>query len=144
MNLFTIGFSKKNAKEFFDLLINNNIERLIDIRLNNKSQLAGFTKASDLQYFLKAIVNIEYLYMSIFAPTKELLNDYRKKKINWDQYKVEYLEILKNRNILKELDISIFNNACLLCSEAIPDKCHRKLLAEFLTKHYPDIKIIHL
>jgi len=143
MNLYTIGFSKKSAEEFFKLLKSNNIMRLIDIRLNNKSQLAGFTNVKHLPYFLK-IHGIEYIYKPEFAPTQELLTGYKKKSISWPEYEVKYKEILVNRNILKNLNWSIFDDAVLLCSEQKADKCHRRLLAEYLAQNNNQIKIKHL
>ena len=87
MKLYTIGFIKKSARVFFETLLKNNIKRLVDIRLNNTSQLAGFTKREDLRYFLEAIGNIEYIHLEKFAPSKELLNAYKKKLINWERTK---------------------------------------------------------
>jgi len=144
MNLYTIGFSKKSAKQFFELLTNNGVKRLVDIRLNNKSQLAGFTKQDDLKYFLKAIGNIEYVYMPIFAPTEELLKGYQQKKVNWDMYEKEYLDILKKRDVLKNMDFSVFDSACLLCSEDSSEQCHRRLAAEYIAKHNNKVKVVHL
>lgn len=144
MNLYTIGFVKKSAKDFFDILKNNGIIKVIDIRLNNKSQLAGFTKKEDLQFFLKAICNIDYVHIEQYAPTKELLKTYKKKKIDWEEYEKEYTAILDRRNILNNIDYSIFENACLLCSEPTAQQCHRKLLAEYLARGNREITIIHL
>jgi uncharacterized protein (DUF488 family) len=144
MNIYTIGFTKKSAEEFFNILIKNSVRRIIDTRLNNRSQLAGFTKEEDLKYFLKKIANIEYVYMPQWAPTDEILNGYRKKLISWEQYEKKYTDILKGRNILEKLDFSILENACLLCSEDKPEHCHRRLLAEYLVRHNNSIKIIHL
>jgi uncharacterized protein (DUF488 family) len=144
MNLYTIGFTKKSAEEFFNILIKNSVRRIIDTRLNNKSQLAGFSKEEDLKYFLKKISNIDYVYMPQWAPTEEILNGYRKKLINWQEYEKKYTDILKERNILKKLDLSILEDACLLCSEDKPEHCHRRLLAEYLSSYNNNIKIIHL
>ncbi len=144
MTLFTIGFSKKNAETFFELLIQNGVKKLIDIRLNNKSQLAGFTKSSDLQYFLKKIVNIEYIHMQQFAPTKDLLKKYQDKQVSWEEYEVQYKEILNKRNVVKNLDYSLFDNAVLLCSETTAECCHRRLLAEYLAGNNSSIEIRHL
>lgn len=142
INLYTIGFTKKSAKEFFELLMKNKIKKVIDIRLNNKSQLSGFAKHDDLIYFLKIIGNIEYIYQPDYAPTKELLEAYRKKIINWEEYEKKYFEIL-NQN-LKTTDYSFFNDSCLLCSEELPKYCHRRLLAEYLAGQNRQINIIHL
>ncbi len=144
MDLCTIGFTKKNAEVFFELLTKNKVKRIIDIRLNKKSQLAGFAKGDDLKYFLKAIGNIEYSYMPEYAPTKELLKGYRDKEISWEEYESQYLKILRDREILKNIDWSLFDNGCLLCSEETATNCHRRLLAEYLATSNKKIKIKHL
>lgn len=138
MKLLTIGFTKKTAEEFFNLLIENKIKTIIDIRRNNKSQLAGYTKENDLKYFLKKVANIDYIYFEEFAPDQTLLKKYRAKEVNWTQYEEEYLNHIKKSNIWKDLDINIFQNACLLCSESSPKKCHRRLLAEFIVNKYKE------
>lgn len=143
MSLFTIGFSQKSAEEFFNILNSNNVIRLIDIRLNNKSQLAGFTNVKHLPYFLK-IHNIDYLYRPDFAPTKELLNVYKNKTISWKEYEVKYNEILVRRKIIKKIDWNIFEDSVLLCSEPTAEQCHRRLLAEYLAQNNSEIKIKHL
>ena len=143
MNLYTIGFSQKSAEEFFNILKLNNVIRLIDIRLNNKSQLAGFTNVKHLPYFLK-IHDIEYLYRPDYAPSKELLDGYKKKSISWDEYEVEYKKILAQRNVIEKVDWKIFSDAVLLCSEPTAEKCHRRLLAEYLAQNNSEIKIKHL
>lgn len=143
MTLYTIGFSQKSAEEFFKILKTNNIIRLIDIRLNNKSQLAGFTNVRHLLYFLK-IHDIEYLYRPDFAPSKELLNGYKDKSISWKEYEILYNEILIKRNIIEKIDWVIFENSVLLCSEPTADKCHRRLLAEYLAQKNNEIKIKHV
>jgi len=144
LNLYTIGFTKKSAKEFFDLLISNGVKRLIDIRLNNKSQLAGFAKSEDLQYFLRKIGQIDYVYMPEFAPTEELLDGYRNKSVNWTEYEKQYCKLLADRKVLVNKDISIFDNACLLCSEPTAKQCHRRLAAEYIALSNKELKIIHL
>jgi len=144
VKLYTIGFTKKLANEFFNILISNNVKRLIDVRLNNKSQLSGFTKSEDLQYFLKKIGQIDYIYMSEFAPTDELLDGYRKKQIGWDEYEKQYCSLLAQRDVLKNKNVSIFDNACLLCSEPTARQCHRRLAAEYIARSNKEIKIIHL
>lgn len=143
MNLFTIGFSQKNAEDFFSILKSNNVIRLIDIRLNNKSQLAGFTNVKHLPYFLK-IHDIEYLYRPDFAPSKELLNRYKNKFISWKEYEFEYNKILAQRNIIDKINWNIFKDSVLLCSEPTVEQCHRRLLAEYLSKMKSDLKIKHL
>lgn len=144
MKLFTIGFTKKSAKTFFEILIENEVKTVIDIRLNNKSQLAGFTKGDDLPYFLEEIAEIDYIHMPNLAPPKNLLQSYKKNKVVWSDYQDEYLKILIERNILKNLNQSILKNSCLLCSEPTPENCHRRLLAEYLADNLGNIDIIHL
>lgn len=117
---------------------------MIDTRLNNKSQLAGFAKKEDLEYFLDKIANIKYVYKLEFAPSDEILTKYKKGSISWQEYEEKYLRLLEQRNILKELDFSVFENACFLCSEHSPQNCHRRLLAEYLKQHNPSLEIIHL
>ncbi len=143
MNLYTIGFSQKSAEEFFKLLKLNNIIRLIDIRLNNKSQLAGFTNVKHLPYFLK-IHSIEYLYRPDFSPSKELLKGYKNKSISWKEYEIEYNKIIVQRNLIEKIDWNIFNDSVLLCSEPTGEQCHRRLLAEYLAQNKNEIKIKHL
>ncbi|MDD5270559.1 MAG: DUF488 domain-containing protein [Candidatus Omnitrophica bacterium] len=144
MKLFTIGFTKKSAEDFFESLKKNNVKKLIDIRLNTKSQLAGFAKQNDLKYFLQQICKIEYLYMPNLAPSKELLDGYQDKRVSWEQYEKEYLDILEGRKILSNIDYSVFNNACFLCSEDTPEQCHRRLAAEYLARANKEIEIVHL
>ncbi len=146
MRLFTIGFTKKTAEEFFTLLIENKVKTIVDIRRNNKSQLAGFTKEIDLKFFLKGIANIKYIYLSEFAPDEELFKNYRSKKINWVQFEEQYLDQIKNYGNWENFDIDIIQDGCLLCSESSPSKCHRRLLAEFLLSKFRDksIQIVHL
>lgn len=143
MNIFTIGFSQKSAEQFFNLLVKNNVKKLIDIRLNNKSQLAGFANAKHLPYFLK-LHNIKYDYKPELAPSKELLNGYKDKSISWEEYIKVYNQILVDRDILKNISIEELDNSVLLCSEPTADQCHRRLLAEYLTKYLDNITIKHL
>ena len=144
MNLYTIGFTKKNAKEFFETLKKAGVKTLIDIRLNNKSQLAGFTKQDDLEYFLDKICRIKYIHMPILAPTKDILKRYQRKMLSWEQYENEFKDLLEERNIKKEVKLDLIDDACLLCSESLAEKCHRKLAAEYFFRNYSGIKIIHL
>jgi uncharacterized protein (DUF488 family) len=144
IKLYTIGFTEKTAEEFFTLLQKSKVKKILDVRINNISQLAGFAKGKDLAYFAKAIVGANYEHNVELAPTKELLKDYRDKKVDWVQYEKEYINILHKRNILKKLDVSNLNGTCLLCSEHKPDMCHRRLLAEYLQKANKKIEIIHL
>ena len=142
--IYTIGFAKKTAKEFFTSLSNNHIKQIIDIRLNNTSQLAGFAKKHDLEYFLEKMCNIKYIYKPDFAPTQEILDNYKKKVIPWPEYEKKYLEILSQRNIKEKITPEELNMSCLLCSESKPDFCHRRLLAEYFKRIYKEIEIKHI
>jgi len=142
--LLTIGFTKKTAEEFFEKLKRNGVKKLVDIRINNTSQLAGFAKGRDLAYFLKEICDIEYDHIVDFAPTKELLSDYQNKKVDWAGYEKIFKEILIKRKITDRYKASDFNNSCFLCSEHLPDQCHRRLLVEHLKGDDNDTEIIHI
>ena len=144
MKLFTIGFTKKSAEQFFTALSDAGVRRLLDVRLNNVSQLAAFTKKEDLRYFLSAICSIEYQHVPEFAPTKEILDAYKKKKGIWSKYETEFLNLMKSRHIEDTLPQSKFDRACLLCSEETPEHCHRRLIAEYLQKKWPNLEIHHL
>ncbi|MBU1667802.1 DUF488 domain-containing protein [bacterium] len=143
MNISTIGFAQKSAEEFFTLLTDNGVKKLIDIRLNNKSQLAGFANAKHLPYFLK-LHNIGYEYKPELAPSKELLNGYKDKSINWEEYIKVYNKILIDRDIIKNISINEWDNIVLLCSEPTAKQCHRRLMAEYLAQNFENIKIKHL
>ena len=144
IKLFTIGFTGKTAEEFFTLLKDNGVKKIVDTRINNVSQLAGFSKGPDLKFFAKSIGKMGYEHNIDFAPTKELLSSYRDKKLSWEEYEKEYLNLLDMRKISKKVKIGKLHNNCLLCSEHTPEKCHRRLLAEYLTHVNNDIETIHL
>lgn len=146
MIIFTIGFAQKSAEKFFQILKENNVECLIDVRLNNVSQLAGFTKSKDLQYFLKTIVDADYIHNIKYAPTKDILDDYKKNKISWLEYEIKYRKLIESRKIeqIFQNDIKNYNNVCLLCSEPLPQNCHRRLLAEYLKKQFNKVEVKHL
>ena len=143
-NLYTIGFTKKTAEEFFEALKNRKVAKLLDVRLNNKSQLAGFAKSIDLKYFLKIIANIEYIHLPEFAPTQDLLKGYRNKEISWESYEKQYLSLIKKENKLAQHDKALFHNACFLCSEETAERCHRRLLAEYISDANRDVEIVHI
>ena len=144
MKLYTIGFTKKSAEEFFGLLAANGVQKLVDIRLNNKSQLAGFAKGRELDFFSRKMLGIDYEHIVSYAPTKDLLARYRRGSASWEDYEREFMDILKERKILEDLDIHTLKDACLLCSEEKPDQCHRRLLAEYIHQTYPEVEIVHL
>ena len=144
IKLFTIGFTKKNAKKFFNLLESNNVKNIVDTRVNNSSQLSGFAKADDLKFFAKEIADINYEHQLDFAPTKELLSKYRKGKITWKDYESEYLNLLDIRKVKKKVEVEKLHENCLLCSEHTVEKCHRRLLAEYFKEVNSNVEIIHL
>ena len=144
IKLYTIGFTKKNARKFFSLLKSGNVQNIVDTRVNNTSQLAGFAKADDLAFFAKEIANINYEHQLDFAPTKELLTKYKKGNITWEEYENEYLNLLDIRKIKSKVDIRKFHQSCLLCSEHTAEKCHRRLLAEYFQEVNNEVEIIHL
>lgn len=146
MTIYTIGFTKRRAESFFEPLREHGVKLLLDIRLRNESQLAGFTKGKDLEYFSKNLISCEYAHDVTFAPTVELLDAYKRKECNWEEYVSIYQRILESRNAVKHF-FSTYGNQdriCLLCSEFKPDQCHRRLLAEHLQAHKEGIQIIHL
>ncbi len=143
--IYTIGFTKKSAEEFFCLLKANDVKIVLDIRLNNTSQLAAFSKYPDIEYFLRELCNIKYKHDKQFSPTTETLKSYKNKKISWEEYTDQFYKTMNERNIGKyiENNYSTYEGICLLCSEQIPEKCHRKLVAERFAKILGN-KIIHL
>ena len=146
MNLYTIGFTQKSAQEFFELLSSHKVQRLVDIRINPHGQLSGFAKQEDLPYFLNKLGNnCQYIHMPELAPTKEILKDYRNDG-DWPRYVTLFQELMDERNIPESLDRADFETVtcCLLCSEATPQQCHRRLVAERLASHWRNVKIIHL
>jgi len=144
MKLFTIGFTKKPAETFFTRLKEAGVRRLIDVRLNNVSQLAGFTKRDDLRYFSKAIGNIDYVHAPDLAPTSDILDAYKKHKGDWALYERQFLDLIKARHIERQLQPEMFDGGCLLCSEEQPHHCHRRLVAEYLKKHWGNVEIEHI
>jgi len=144
VNIFTIGFARKTAREFFTKLKDAGVKRVIDIRLNNLSQLAGFTKKQDIEYFLKEICKIEYVHKPEFAPTKSILDAYKKKEIDWEEYERQFQVLITERQIENLVTREQINNACFLCSEVTPEKCHRRLVVEYLQGHWRDVVINHL
>lgn len=143
MNIYTIGYTQKTAEQFFELIKENNIKLLIDVRLNNKSQLAGFAKRENLPYFLRELCQCKYEHCVEFAPTEEL---YKGKKVSWEEYARNYVKLIEMRGIYKNFikRYAEYENICLMCSEAVPDRCHRRLLAERLVKSNSEIILKHI
>ncbi len=144
MKLFTIGFTKKNAERFFGLLSSSGVKRVVDVRLNNVSQLAGFAKRDDLKFFLQRVCGIDYVHLSDLAPTKEMLADYRKKRIGWDDYERQFLHLMRERRVEDSISREVLDGGCLLCSEDKPHHCHRRLVAEYLHDRWGGIDVRHL
>ena len=144
MEVYTAGFTQKSAAEFFGTLQRAGIRRLVDVRLNNVSQLAGFTKKDDLPFFLHEICRMDYLHLPILAPTQQLLDGYRKKNADWSAYERDFRALMQSRRIETSVERDHIADACLLCSEETPDRCHRRLVAEYLREHWSDVEIVHL
>ncbi len=144
VKLFTIGFTRKSAEVFFGLLSGAGVRKVIDVRLNNSSQLAGFAKRDDLRFFLRTVCGIDYAHMPELAPTVEILDEYRKKGRDWATYKRRFVELISNRKIENLLSREDVNLACLLCGEETPDHCHRRLVAEYLKEKWAGLDIVHL
>lgn len=143
MKLFTIGFTKTSAEGFFSRLSKAQVKKLIDVRLNNVSQLAGFAKKDDLRYFTKTICGIGYEHLPELAPTQDILDDYKKSKGAWSIYTAKFLELMTRRKI-ENIDRKRLDGGCLLCSEDKPHHCHRRLVAEYLKEKWGDVEIEHL
>ncbi len=144
MRVFTIGFTKKSARHFFESLHQSGAKRVLDVRLNNVSQLAGFAKKGDLAYFLKEICGIDYLHSPDLAPTQEMLDAYKKKRGDWSTFEAAFIELMKKRRVEAAVSKELVAHSCLLCSEATPDHCHRRLVGEYFQQHWSDVEIVHL
>ena len=145
MNLYTIGFTKKPAEQFFRLLAESGVKRLIDTRSNPHGQLSGFSKQDDLAFFLDRLNGCEYHHLPQLAPTAEILTDYRKDH-RWDRYVSRFEALMDEREVPSSLDCSLFVDGpgCLLCSEATPERCHRRLVGERIVASWPELSLVHL
>jgi len=146
MKIYTIGFTQKSAEQFFERLRQNGVRRVVDIRLRPSGQLAGFARKEDLPYFLRSLAdNCEYLHLAELAPTKEILDGYRGGGA-WEDYEQQFQALMDERGIPDALDRESFERlpSCLLCSEATPEQCHRRLVAERLQEFWPGVEVIHL
>ena len=144
MRVFTIGFTKKSARRFFETVRQSGAKRVVDVRLNNVSQLAGFAKKDDLAYFLKSICAMDYVHLPALAPTQELLDAYKKDGGEWTAYESRFLALMRERRIEDTVSKEVIAEGCLLCSEDKPLHCHRRLVAEYLKQHWGDIDVVHL
>lgn len=146
--IYTIGFTKKDAKTFFTLLKDNGISVVVDVRLNNTSQLAGFTKYPDIKYFLAKCIKCHYISDKRFSPEEKTLKDYKSKLISWDDYVKQFNSTMDKRRIKEYIsdkykDIIKDETICFLCSEETAEYCHRRLIAEMFSEIY-DLEIVHL
>jgi len=144
MKVFTIGFTKKSAEQFFARPKQPGLARVVDVRLNNLSQLAGFTKLDDLAFFLREVAQLEYVHLPVLAPTQELLDACTKDGGDWATYQSRFLDLLAERRIETAVDRALLDGACLLCSEPTPHRCHRRLVAEYLADKWGNFEIQHL
>jgi uncharacterized protein (DUF488 family) len=143
MKLFTIGFTKTSAEHFFERLGNSGAKSIVDVRLNNVSQLAGFAKRDDLKYFARKLCGMDYRHFPELAPTKEMLDSYRETAGSWSVYERQFLGLMAERAV-ENIDPAILDGGCLLCSEDKPHRCHRRLVAEYLKSTWPSVEILHL
>lgn len=145
MEVYTIGFTKRTAAEFFGALKRAGVKRLLDVRLNNSSQLAGFTKKDDLRFFLKVICGTEYFHEPMLAPTQDLLDNYKKRKGSWDDYEHGFLHLMEQRVIESKIAPGFFDvPTVLLCSEKTAEHCHRRLVLQYLNIKWGDVTVVHL
>lgn len=142
--LFTVGFTKKSASEFFGLLRDAGVRRVLDVRLNRTSQLAGFAKEKDLRYFLAEIAGIDHVVVDALAPTTDLLDAYRSKSTGWPEYEEGYRALLIERQVETLVPLEMLDGGCLLCSEHTSEKCHRRVAAEYLAEHLGGLVVRHL
>jgi len=144
MKIYTIGFTKKSAEAFFTRLQTAGVKRLVDVRLNNTSQLASFAKRDDLRYFARAICGIDYVHLTELAPTQEILDAFKKQKGDWALYERRFLALIAGRRVEKTVSRAVLDGGCLLCSEDTPEHCHRRLVAEYLKERWGGVEIEHL
>jgi uncharacterized protein (DUF488 family) len=145
VEIYTIGFTQKSARQFFDILRANDIRRVVDIRLHNSGQLAGFTKKDDLAYFLREICDADYVHEPRLAPSEQLLKDYRAGRTSWQEYEPIFNGLMRERDVAQAVDRALFDRpAVLLCSEPTAEHCHRRLVAEHLQREWGDVSIVHL
>jgi len=144
MTLYTIGFTKKTAEQFFERLKNSGASRLVDVRLNNVSQLAGFSKRDDLNYFVRSICSMDYVHLPVLAPTKDILDEYKKNKGDWAVYEQKFLALMAARQVESQVPREVLDGGCLLCSEDKPHHCHRRLVVGYLAEKWGNVQVVHL
>jgi uncharacterized protein (DUF488 family) len=145
VEIYTIGFTQTTAEHFFTRLAQAQVVRLLDVRLNNSSQLAGFAKAKDLPYFLRELVGATYEHEPMLAPSQAMLDEYKKRKGDWSGYEAQFTDLLRSRRVEAALSAADFERStALLCSEPTADRCHRRLVCEYLAQHWPSVRAVHL
>jgi uncharacterized protein (DUF488 family) len=145
VEIYTIGFTQSTAEHFFGRLANAGVRRLLDVRLNNRSQLAGFAKGQDLPYLLRELVGAGYEHQLLLAPTQELLDAYKKRKGAWADYESEFFELMRTRRVEEHMQPDEFAvPTALLCSEATAEHCHRRLVCDYLAGHWSELHATHL
>lgn len=145
IEVYTVGFTKKSAETFFNFIRTSEINTLLDVRLNNVSQLAGYAKRDDLKFFLKELCNTDYVHVPELAPTKSILNAYKKGEMSWEVYEDKFLNLMGQRHIEKSIKSTLLDHGCLLCSEHEPHFCHRRLVVEYLNENSNlNLKVKHL
>ena len=144
IHVFTVGFTKKTAGEFFEKLRAAGVKRVVDVRRNNVSQLAGFSKRDDLKYFLKEILDVDYVEEPLFAPTEAIMDSFKKNKGRWEDFQRDFLKLMAERRIEKEIDPPLLAGGCLLCSEDTPHHCHRRLVLDYLQKKWGNLDVKHI
>ena len=143
--IYSIGFTQRTAEEFFGALNTAGVKRLLDVRLNNTSQLAAFAKRDDLRFFLREICDADYEHEPLLAPTQEMLDVYKKRKGAWAEYEQEFLGLMQERRIEDKISRAAFERpTALLCSERTAERCHRRLVMEYLAEKWDGIKLRHL
>ena len=144
MHLYTIGFSRRTAPGFFGALRQAGIKRCLDVRISNTSQLAGFTKRSDLPFFLEELCGAEYRHEPLLAPTLDLMRGYRQGS-GWPEYERAFLQLMIDRRVEDRLDRHLFDiPTVLLCVEPTAQYCHRRLVVEYLRQRWGQMTVEHL
>ncbi len=145
MKTFTIGFTQKTAEQFFGLIRSSGVKQVLDVRLNNVSQLSGFTKKNDLRFFLKELCDVDYVSIPDWVPTKAMLSAYKKKEMSWNEYEQRFMDLMASRQVERLVDSDLLQGGCLLCSEHQPHFCHRRLVLDYLqTTWHKQIDVVHL
>ena len=143
--IYTIGFTRKTAEEFFSLLRDAGVTTLVDIRLHNRSQLASFAKRDDLAWFANELAGIEYVHVPELAPTQELFDAFKKRGGPWEAFERGFRQLMEQRGAYESFDRELLRRSpCFLCSEAAAEHCHRRLVAEALAAAEPGLRVVHL